>query len=279
MMNNVACKMQQATGVFNLPGYRPTVLSFAFAPGGFIGRVLQSNLNVQVTGITLSARNGGIPVLVKDMRLNTIYADIPLMAGDMGLLAADIPPDHPDATNFIRDKKIRPRAQFDLVTSEGGVLRPHLASLGPHRDRREAHRLKASQLALALSRVKTGGSMIVLMHKAETWNTLCLLYTFSKFSKLCLFKPEQEHQYKSSFYMIATDIKSQSKEAQTAVDQWKREWKAATFDTDEKYQQEIRKNQPDVNQVLEEFGDEWIELSKDVWNKQLEGLRAKSFTQ
>lgn len=278
-MNNVAWKMQQATGVFNLPDHRPTVLSFAFAPGGFIGRVLQSNHNVQVTGITLSASDGGIPVLVKDKRLETIYADIPLMTGDMGLLAADIPPDHPDATNFIRDKKIRPRAQFDLVTSEGGVLRPHLASLGSHRERREAHRLKASQLALALSRVKTGGSMIVLMHKAESWNTLCVLYTFSKFSKLRLFKPDQEHQYKSSFYMIATDIKSQSKEAQAAVEEWKREWKAATFGTDEQYQEEVRKNALDVNQVLEEFGDEWIELSKDVWNKQLKGLRGKSFTQ
>lgn len=278
MMRNVANKMQTATGFFCLSAKRPTILGFGFAPGGFIEKALEVNPTAAATGISLSDKVGGIPVLVRDQRLTTIHADITLMAGDMGMDHAQIPGDHPDAGNFL-NRKIRPRAQFDLVTSEGGVLRPHVAQLGSHRDQREAHRLKASQLALALSRVKPGGRMVVLMHKAEAWNTLCLLYVFSKFANIRLFKPDQEHQFKSSFYMLATDIQSQSDEAKMAVEQWTREWKAATFGTDDEYQVEVRKNALDVDVVLEEFGQEWIRLSQHVWNLQLEGLKSKSFTQ
>lgn len=278
MMHNVATKMEEATGVFTLPGHRPAILGFGFAPGGFLAKALKINPTAIATGVTLSAKNNGIPVLIKDKRLTTIYADITLMAGDLGVLPDEIPPEHPDANNFMT-KQIRPRAQFDLVTSEGGVLRPHQVTLGSHREQREAHRLKASQLALALARVKNGGRMIVLMHKAEAWNSLCLFYLFSKFAKLRLFKPDREHQYKSSFYMIATDVQSQSEAARAAVQQWTREWRVATFGTDEEYQEEVHNNALDADVVLEEFGKEWIELGRDVWDLQLEGLKQKSFTQ
>lgn len=278
MMRGVSNKMQEATGVFSLSAKRPSILGFGFAPGGFIEKALNVNPTATATGVSLPDKVGGIPVLVKDERLTTVYADITLMAGDMGISHENIPASHPDANNFLK-KKIRPSARFDLVTSEGGVLRPHVARLGSHRDQREAHRLKASQLALGLSRVKLGGRMIILMHKAEAWNSLCLFYTFSKFAKIRLFKPDQEHQFKSSFYMIATEIQSQSDEAEIAVKQWTQEWKVATFGTDDEYQQVVRQNTLEVEMVLREFGEQWIRLSEDVWNMQLKGLKTKSFTQ
>lgn len=276
-MTNVATKMQDATGVFSLPAHRPAILGFGFAPGGFIAKALEVNPDAHAQGITLSHKNKGIPVLIRDTRLETTYADITLMAGDMGLPTDAIPADHPEAKNFL-GKLIRPRAQFDLVTGEGGVLRPHQQQLGSHRELREAQRLRAAQLALALSRVKHGGRMIVLLHKAEAWDNLCLFYTFDKFSNIRLFKPDKEHQHRSSFYMIATDIQSHSEEALAAVEQWKREWKVATFGTDEQCKEEARSNTLDVEKVLEEFGEKWIGLGKDVWNMQLEGLKQKSFT-
>lgn len=199
------------------------------------------------------------------------------MAADMGMLADEIPPSHPDAPNFL-PKLIRPRATFDLVTCEGGVLRPHQALLGSHREQREAHRLKASQLALALSRVKQGGKMLVLLHKPETWNSLSLFYAFSKFATVKLFKPSQQHQYKSSFYMLATDIQSQSEEARRLVRQWTTEWKVVTFGSDEEYQEVVREHAFDVDEVLEEYGKEWIDLSMQVWVTQRDGLKEKSFT-
>lgn len=278
MMRSVADKMETATGIFTLPGPRPTILAFGFAPGGFVQKALKLNPTAQATGITLSDKLCGIPVLVKDKRLTFYPADITLMAGDMGMFPDEIPPDHPDAKNFL-PKLIRPRATFDLVTAEGGVLRPHQALLGSHREVREAHRLKVSQLALAVSRVKKGGRMIMLLHKPETWNSLTLFYTFSKFAKIQLFKPSQQHQYKSSFYMLAFDVQSQSEAARTAVQQWTREWKVATFGTDEEYEGVVREHALDVDEVLKEFGPKWLELSKQVWEIQRDGLKEKSFTQ
>lgn len=277
MMRSVADKMETATSVFTLPSPRPTILAFGFAPGGFVLKALKLNPSAQATGITLGDKLCGIPVLVKDKRLTFHPADITLMAGDMGMLPDEIPADHPDARNFL-PKLIRPRATYDLVTAEGGVLRPHQALLGSHRELREAHRLKASQLALAVSRVKRGGRMIVLLHKPESWNSLTLFYTFSKFAKIQLFKPSQQHQYKSSFYMIAFDVQCQSEAARTAVKQWTREWKVATFGTDAEYENVVREHALDANQVLEEFGEKWVELSQPVWEIQRDGLKEKSFT-
>lgn len=275
-MTNVAAKMQEATGVFSLSAHRPAILGLGFAPGGFIAKALEVNPNAHAQGITLPHKNKGIPVLVRDIRLEVEYADITLMAGDLGFSGDAIPPDHPDVKNFL-PKLIRPRAQFDLVTSEGGVLRPHQEQLGSHRVHREAQRLATAQLALALSRVKPGGRMIILMHKAEAWNNLCLLYTFHKFSNIRLFKPDKEHQHRSSFYMIATDIQSNSEAALAAVKEWKRVWKVTTFGTDEQCDDEARSNTLDIEKILEDFGEKWIELGTDVWHMQLEGLKQKAF--
>lgn len=283
MMRTVADKMQAATGIFTLPDRRPTMLAFGFAPGGFVEKALALNPAAEVTGLTLGDKVCGIPILVKSKRLTFHPADITLLAADMGLrLPDDIPHDHPDAANFL-PKMIRPRATFDLVTAEGGVLRPHQALVGAHREHREAHRLATAQLALSLSRVKQGGSMIILLHKPETWNCLSLFYTFSKFAAIQLFKPSDAdgrapHQYKSSFYLVAKNVQSQSDVARTAVKQWTKEWKVATFGTGEEYEEVVRDHSLNVDQVLEEYGKEWLELSKDVWEIQRDGLRQKEFT-
>lgn len=281
MMRIAANQMEAATGIFSLGIDRPTILAFGFAPGGFVQKALELNPTAQAIGITLSNKLCGIPILVKDKRLTFYPADITLMAADMGMLPDEIPRDHPDARNFL-PKMIRPRAMFDLVMAEGGVLRPHQTLLGSHR-RHEQHRLMASQLALSLSRVKPGGRMIVLMHKPETWNSLVLFYTFSKFAKIQLFKPSQKdhrapHQYKSSFYMLAQNIQSQSDAARAAVKQWTQEWKAATFGTYEEYEKVVLEQPLCTEQVLREFGEEWIRMSMQVWEAQCAGLKAKSFT-
>ncbi|CAN8100502.1 unnamed protein product [Discula destructiva] len=282
MMRIVADQMETATGIFTLSGSRQKILALGFAPGGFVEKALKLNQYAEAIGITLSNKLCGIPILVKDKRLYFHPADITLMAGDLGMLHDEIPPDHPDAKEFL-PKLIRPRATFDLVTAEGGVLRPHQALLGSHRKQREAHRLMAAQLALALSRVKRGGRMIVLVHKPETWNSLSLFYTFNKFAQIQLFKPSQDdsrapHQYKSSFYLLAMNIQSQSEAARTAVKQWTKEWRTAMFGTDDEYDEVVREHSLDVEQVLTEYGEEWIKLSMQVWEAQRDGLKAKSFT-
>ncbi|KAH8750149.1 hypothetical protein F5883DRAFT_633459 [Diaporthe sp. PMI_573] len=276
MMNRVGDKMQKATGVFNLPGKRPSMLALGFAPGGFVGQALKVNPNVHVVGITLPIKEKGVESLMRSPRLDLVQADVTMLAVDLGFSLDDISPGHPDVKRFLK-RAIRPRQQFDLVTCEGGVLRTH--QIASYREHREAHRLKASQLAISLDRAKPGSSMIVLMHKAEAWNSLCLFYKFSKFSQVRLFKPEIEHQHRSSFYMIATNIQSQSEAAKDAVKQWKAEWKTATFGTDEEYSSQCQDNALDVNKVLEEFGESWVDLCREVWAGQIKGLERKSFTQ
>ncbi|KAK7727562.1 hypothetical protein SLS53_003885 [Cytospora paraplurivora] len=275
MMQRVGAKMQDATGVFTLSSKRPSMLALGCAPGGFVETALKVNRDVQIIGITLPAKDNGVECLVKHRRLRLIEADVTMLGADLGITEADIPPEHPDAKNFL-PRQIRPRQQFDLVTCEGGVLRTH--QVASYREHREAARLKTSQLAIALARVKPGGSMVVLMHRAESRNSLYLFHIFSKFGKVCLFKPDFEHQHRSSFYMIVTNIQSQDEAAQRAVKQWTSEWKAATFCTEEEYREWLRSNTVDLNELLEEFGKEWVELSREVWNLQIKGLQRKSFT-
>jgi len=78
--------------------------------------------------------------------------------------------------------------------------------------------------------------MVVLLHKVEAPNTVALLHTFNKFSSIKLFKPAIHHAKRSSFYMVATDYRSQHCEALLAVERWRRQWKAATFGTDGEYE-------------------------------------------
>lgn len=107
-MNRVGNKMQQATGVFNLPGKRPSMLALGFAPGGFVGEALKVNPNVQVVGITLPIKEKGVESLVKSPRLDLIQADVTMLAVDLEVSLDDIPSDHPDAKRFLK-RAIRPR--------------------------------------------------------------------------------------------------------------------------------------------------------------------------
>ncbi|KUI73295.1 Cap-specific mRNA (nucleoside-2'-O-)-methyltransferase 2 [Cytospora mali] len=276
MMQRVGAKMQEATGIFTLTGKRPSMLALGCAPGGFVSTALKVSPDVQIIGITLPVRDNGVECLVRNKRLALIEADVTMLAADLGTAEADIPKGHPDAKNFL-PRQIRPRQQFDIVTCEGGVLRTH--EIAPYREHREASRLKTAQLAIALARVRPGGSMVVLMHKAEARNSLCLFYIFSRFARARLFKPDVQHQHRSSFYMIATDIQSQGEAARRAVSQWTGEWKAATFGTDEEYHEEIHRNDVDIDEVLKEFGEKWVEMSREVWKIQIKGLQKKSFAQ
>lgn len=76
MMQQVAEQMERATGIFTLPGPRPTVLGFGFAPGGFVQKALMVNPNVRAIGVTLPDKVSGIPVLIQDRRLTVVPADV-----------------------------------------------------------------------------------------------------------------------------------------------------------------------------------------------------------
>jgi hypothetical protein len=119
--------------------------------------------------------------------------------------------------------------------------------------------------------------MVVLLYKVEAWDTVSLLYRFNKFSSVKLFKPIKHHAKRSSFYMIATNIQSQHREAVSAVAGWKREWKAATFGTDEEFKKARRAECLDAEEVLGEFRSELVRLASEVWGIQARALEKAPF--
>jgi len=210
-------------------------------------------------------------LLPRDPNVTLKFLDVTMLAADMGVI--DIPAEHPEAKNLL-PQQFNPGQLFDLVLCDGQVLRTHVRAA--HREMREARRLIVTQLAIGLEHVKVGGTMIVLLHKVEAWDTVSLLYRFNKFSLVKLFKPTRHHAKRSSFYMIATNIQSQHCEAVLAVEGWKREWKVATFGTDEEYKKALRGACLDT-EVLGEFGSELVRLGREVWGIQARALEKAPF--
>jgi 23S rRNA U2552 (ribose-2'-O)-methylase RlmE/FtsJ len=274
MMKDIGEEMHQSTRALAISNtVRPTILDMCMAPGGFVAKTLEKNPGACVLGLSLPVSQGGHEVLLPgDPSVTLEFLDITMLAADMGVI--DIPREHPDARNML-PQRFKSSQLFDLVLCDGQVLRTH--SRAAYRETREARRLASTQLAIGLEHVKSGGSMIVLLHKVEGVDTVSLLHTFSKFSSVTLFKPSKHHAKRSSFYVVATNIQSQCCEAIRAVERWKRQWRIATLGTDSECKEEFRMECWKARKLLEEFGEELIELGREIWNTQSTALKKAPF--
>lgn len=160
---------------------------------------------------------------------------------------------------------------FDLVFCDGMVLRTQQRE--SHREGTEVTRLATSQLILAMQRIKAGGTMIMLLHKIDSYGAAHILHTFSKFAKVDAFKPQKKHASRSSFYMVAKDVQPGSEAAKAAVQGWKELWYKTTFGG-EQGTGERRSDPPEsvVMSMLEDFGDRLMELGRPVWSTQADAL-------
>ncbi len=195
-----------------------------------------------------------------------------MLAGDMGVDSIAL--SHPEAHEFL-SRKLYPEDVFDLIICDGQVLRTHHRAA--YRERREATRLSLTQLAIALEHMKPGGTMLVLLHKVESWKSVTLLRAFCKFSDVKVFKPRRAHTKRSSCYMVASNIQPQHEDAIQAVRVWKMLWKAATFDTESEFSRLSESLEPDVDEVLEDFGVKLVGLGKNVWEIQANALAKAPF--
>ena len=186
-----------------------------------------------------------------------------------------IPETHPDRKNFIPVRPFRSH-RFDLIFCDGKVLRTQPRPI--YREGREVTRLAMSQLILALQRIQEGGTVIMLLHKIDSWHALEILYPFSKFASIEVFKPVKIHATRSSFYMIAKNIQPQHADAQAAVKSWKDAWWRATFGGEDGTGE--GKKDPDdalICKVLTEFGDRLMELGRPIWTIQANALSKTSY--
>ena len=258
----------------------PTSLHLCIAPGGYTWHILETYPEATVKGITLPPHLGGHPMGLdhgdKDARVQVKFMDLTMLAEEFGTSLSEISKDHPDAKKFSSDRPFLGET-FDLVICDGQILRTHFRE--EYRQNREVLRLNVAQLIFGLTRIKHGGTFVMLLHKADAFDNIELLKIFDTIAKIKLFKPQCAHSPRSSFYLIARDVDPTHPKAQEAIQKWKEDWKNATIAGDEGTG--VNKEMPTedhVKAVLEEFGPRLIELAKAIWLVQKNALAKASYT-
>lgn len=280
LMQRIGDEIQEATGVLSLPKSETEVLDICMAPGGYSASALKYSPHAHVSGITLPNTVGGHQLLIgrKNPRVEILFTDVTMLAAEYSI--TELPADHPDISQLTL-KRPWPTKSFDLVFCDGQVLRTHQPYRASYREPSEPTRLTCSQLILAMQRIKSGGSFIMLLHKVDEWRTMKLLNVFDKISHLELFKPLAGHQKRSSFYLIAKNVQPRHPEAISAVNEWKAAWKNATFpeftnkeiaDPDNFSEERVRPEE--VSEFLASFGERLINLGEPIWRIQKDALKS-----
>lgn len=103
-------------------------------------------------------------------------------------------------------KNTVPNETFDLVFCDATGATTRRAHTGAeHRESHKRLRLATSQLVFALQRLRNQGSLALVMHKPESFDTAEVIRTFTKCSSVRLFKSKTKHAITSSFCMVAME--------------------------------------------------------------------------
>ncbi|WAO89910.1 FtsJ domain-containing protein [Fusarium falciforme] len=276
MMHKIGRDMNKATRAFDLSGIKnPALLDMCMAPGAFVAQVLDKYPNARVRTMSLPLKDGGHRVRLGHHNVAVEFRDITMLAADIGMQMDDVPTSGPDPGNLEFTKVFSDSERFDLVLCDGAVRRTHQRTAW--RERREATRLTLTQLAIGLEHLNNGGTMVILLHKLDSWPCFSLIHNFSKFSTVQLFKHPQYHKLRSSFYLVAKNIQADSTPAKTLVLEWKERYKIATVGTEEGYSRILQVRSQDAQAALNEFGEEFIAMGRKIWKLQAEALAKASF--
>ncbi|KAH7381135.1 hypothetical protein DE146DRAFT_728734 [Phaeosphaeria sp. MPI-PUGE-AT-0046c] len=285
MTCNIGQEMDENTSVITLAagegGRPPRVLDIGMAPGGFTQTVLHKHRDARIRGITLPSDMGGLEIMLPGWKYNlnvrVEFADITMLANEMGRPATSIPTQHPDRAKFSFKRPFQ-NEKFDLVfcgATGATTRREHAAA--EHHESHKRLRLATSQLVFALERLRNRGSLVLVMHRPESSDTAEIIRTFTKCSSVRLFKSKTKHAITSSFYMVAMEVDTQSKEMQSAVVKWKKQWEDATFQSDGALSTCLHASEVQVREMLAEFGPQLIDLATPLWKTQADALRASPF--
>ncbi|KAI9372820.1 hypothetical protein BJX61DRAFT_505595 [Aspergillus egyptiacus] len=244
------------------------------APRGFSATVKGFIPGAHIDGLSLPKENGGIPVMERDLFRELALGDITMYVSEMGM-DDQIPEHHPDHDNFIVDRPFLAH-EYDLIFCGGGVSKTQTRA-AYRDDNGEGSRLLFAQLTFAFNRLRQGGSLVILLHKVESWKTVKILYALSQVADLQAFKPPKCHGIKSSFYLVAKNVELTHEPGKQAVAYWREIWRYLTFRecTDVSVPQDPLGEDPDelAAEIINFFGEEFLELARPVWEVQAKRLR------
>ena len=220
-------------------------------------------------GISLSVSQGGHEYLLDDHlrdRFELHIADLtyyqlgPFQLGDPKL--QDLP------------LSVQNRS-FDLAIVDGHHLIHREGIRSWDRDR-----LLVSQMIIALQSVKRGGDVVIKLGKAEEIRTAKILSMFDTIcAELVTCKPASMHRNRSTFYAICKGIGIGSEDGKWAyfLDHLKKLWVEITFGGDKGCGRFMEEEDLDFiisrEELVESYLPRLIELGRDVWRGQAEGLR------
>ncbi|KAE8165713.1 hypothetical protein BDV40DRAFT_308641 [Aspergillus tamarii] len=277
MTQDIGDALASATDIYNLDCSHPTILDLCMAPGGFSSTTKKYLRESNIDAVTLHPASGGHQIMARGIFRNILYADITMFAQEMAPGAA-ICAEHPDLTKF-ESTRLFLEEKYDIVFCGGAVSKIHPRE--QYREDCEASRLTSSELVFALNRLKSGGSLVLLLHRVESWDTVCLLHAFDQFSDIQLFKHPKCHAIKSSFYLVAKNIDLEHDTAKLLLQHSKSLWKYLTFKSfDNVVRTSSSLYEPKseiICQLRDGFGSRLIELAREVWTIQTQALRAADF--
>ncbi|KAI9644464.1 hypothetical protein NHQ30_006485 [Ciborinia camelliae] len=280
MMVQIGEEMNQSNHIFLIPfvpSNQTNILDLCMAPGGYTAAALEYCNSFKAYGITLSTESGGHTVIIGKNHLQGLRLCDITMFTEFCPTDKHIPEGLKSKFSDIQPFK---SIKFHLVFADGKTLRTHdrIKNTYDADLNKETVRLQTSQLILAMNRIHNGGTLVMLLHKVDTWHSAFLLYTFSKFAKVEVFKPIRKHATRSSFYMIAKEININHPEAFKAISGWKEDWYCATFGGPD--QTGLPKEEPtdeSVQELLTEFGPRLIELGHEAWKIQADALSRTNY--
>ncbi|RKK95395.1 hypothetical protein BFJ71_g8418 [Fusarium oxysporum] len=276
MMKTIAKDLDKATSALNLSRVeQPALLDMCVAPGGFVDVALTKTPGSHIRAMSLPVEQGGHDVKMLDAQVNVEFRDITTLAVDMGVTKDDVPLNFPGPYDFLFEKVLGDNEKFDLVFCDGHVLRTHPRA--EWREPREATRLTLTQTALGLEHLNNCGTMVILMHKLDSWRSFDLIHQFSKMATVKLYKHYRHHKIRSSFYLVAKNIQVDSAFAKEMVAMWKQRYKIATFGNDEEYAEMHRVTRETALVELEKFGEKYVAMGKKIWKTQADGLENAPF--
>ena len=277
MMIQIGDEIHASTGAFACLDLPVQVLDLCMAPGGYTVSLLRQHPTAFVDAISLAQKEGGHKVMAnygrKDARVAVQFMDITMLSSEFGI--TEVPDGHPEFKKFSNSRPFN-RRTYSIVFCDGQVL-PN-SQRASYREGREATRLTTAQLTLALQRIKHGGTLIMLLHKLNRWNTVELISIFNEVSEVQLFKPKKKHAIRFSFYLVAKNVQVNNAKLQDAVRKWRKVWFDATFGGEEGTGTDIEQAAAEkVMATLERFGADLMRLGNPIWYTQASALKDANY--